>query len=137
MVIFAPSATISGGRWFVGSFEQTLPPIVPRFRTWTSAICAQTSPRIGRARASALSTISVYVVIAPIVSVPSAARSIPFSSSIPLRSTSASGDAARAFITLMIVWPPASARAPSFSASRSIASASDSGRAYSTSRSSM
>ena len=29
-----------------------LPPIVPRFRTWTSAIWAQTSPRIGRARAS-------------------------------------------------------------------------------------
>ena len=53
----APSATISGGRWFVGSFAQMLPPIVPRFRTWTSAICAQTSPRIGRARASALSTI--------------------------------------------------------------------------------
>ena len=34
----APSATSSGGRWFVGSFEQTLPPIVPRLRTWTSAI---------------------------------------------------------------------------------------------------
>ncbi len=49
----APTATISGGRWFVGSFEQTLPPIVPRFRTWTSAIVAQTSPRIGRAFASA------------------------------------------------------------------------------------
>ena len=46
------SATISGGRWLVGSFEQMLPPSVPRFRTWTSAICAQTSPRIGRARAS-------------------------------------------------------------------------------------
>ena len=36
----------------MGSFVQTLPPIVPRFRTWTSAICAHTSPRIGRARAS-------------------------------------------------------------------------------------
>ena len=44
----APSATSSGGRWFVGSFEQTLPPIVPRLRTWTSAICAATSARIGR-----------------------------------------------------------------------------------------
>src|SRR5438876_568508 len=48
----APRATVSGGRWFVGSFEHTLPPIVPRLRTWTSATCAQTSPRIGRARAS-------------------------------------------------------------------------------------
>ena len=65
-MICAPSAASSGGRWFVGSFVQTLPPIVPRFRTCTSAICAQTSPRIGRARASLDSTISVYVVIAPI-----------------------------------------------------------------------
>ena len=40
---------MSGGRWFVGSFEQTFPPIVPRFRTWTSAIVETTSPRIGRA----------------------------------------------------------------------------------------
>ena len=38
IVIRAPTATMSGGRWFVGSFEQTLPPIVPRLRTWTSAI---------------------------------------------------------------------------------------------------
>ena len=52
MVICAPIATINGGRWFVGSLEQTLPPIVPRLRTWTSAIWAQTSPRIGLARAS-------------------------------------------------------------------------------------
>ena len=59
IVICAPSAASSGGRWFVGSFVQTLPPIVPRLRTCTSAICAQTSPRIGRARASLESTISV------------------------------------------------------------------------------
>ena len=52
IVISAPSAASSGGRWLVGSLVQTLPPIVPRFRTCTSAICAQTSPRIGRARAS-------------------------------------------------------------------------------------
>ena len=38
IVSSAPSATISGGRWFVGSFEQTLPPIVPRLRTSGSAI---------------------------------------------------------------------------------------------------
>ena len=31
---------MSGGRWFVGSLVQMLPPIVPRLRTWTSAICA-------------------------------------------------------------------------------------------------
>ena len=52
IVIRASIATISGGRWFVGSLEQMFPPIVPRFRTCTSAIWAQTSPRIGRARAS-------------------------------------------------------------------------------------
>ena len=61
---------MSGGRWFVGSFEQTFPPIVPRFRTWTSAIVAHTSPRIGRAFASAERTSSVYVVIGPIVERP-------------------------------------------------------------------
>src|SRR3954465_7028017 len=132
----APPATMSGGRWLVGSFEQTLPPIVPRFRTWTSAIVAQTSPRIGRAFASAGATRSEEVVIAPIVSVPSPASSIPRSSSSPSRSTSMSGEAARAFITLISVWPPASARAPSFAASSSKASATDPGFAYSTSRSS-
>src|SRR3954452_6769852 len=47
-----------------------------------------------------------------------------------------SGEAARAFITLISVWPPASARAPSSDASSSRASATDRGLAYSTSRSS-
>src|SRR4029453_9501381 len=46
-----------------------------------------------------------------------------------------SGDAARAFMTLISVCPPASARAPSFDASTSKASATDPGFAYSTSRS--
>ena len=46
-------------------------------------------------------TIWEYVVIAPIVSVPSPASSIPRSSSSPFRSTSMSGDAARAFMTLI------------------------------------
>src|SRR3954452_8164100 len=137
IVIRAPTATMSGGRLLVRSFEQTLPPIVPRFRTWTSAIVAQTSPRIGRAFASADCTSSVYVVIAPIVSVPSPASSIPRSSSSPFRSTSMSGDAARIFMTLISVCPPASARAPSFDASSSSASATDPGFAYSTSRSSI
>ena len=109
---------------------------MPRFRTWTSAIVAQTSPRIGRAFASAEAISSEYVVIAPIVSVPSPASSIPLSSPSPFRSTSMSGEAARAFMTLMIVCPPASARAPSFAASSSRASATDPGLAYSTSRSS-
>ena len=134
MVSVASSATISGGRWFVGSLEQTLPPIVPRFRTCTSAIWAQTSPRIGRARASALSTISVYVVIAPTRERRRRRARSPFSSSMPARSTRASGEAARAFMTLTIVWPPASARAPSFDPSRSSASASVQGLAYPTSR---
>ncbi len=62
------------------------------------------------------------------------ARSMPFSSSMRLRSISASGEPARAFITLMSVWPPASARAPSFAARSSTASARDAGRAYPTSR---
>ena len=64
MVIVAPTATRSGGRWLVGSFEQTLPPTVPRFRTWTSAIDEQTSARIGRAFASAEAISSLVVVIA-------------------------------------------------------------------------
>src|SRR5437899_214764 len=72
--------------------------------------------------------------MAPISSVPSAPSSIPLSSSSPPRSTSASGDPARAFITLINVWPPARARAPSFAASSPIASARDDGLAYSTSR---
>src|SRR6476619_3730662 len=50
------------------------------------------------------------------------------------RSTSTSGEPARAFITLTSVWPPASARAPSFAARSSIASPRDAGRAYPTSR---
>src|SRR5690349_1300857 len=128
---------MSGGRWFVGSFEQTLPPIVPRFRTWTSAIVAQTSARIGRALASAEAMSSLHVVIAPIVNVPSPASSIPRSSSSPFRSTSMSGDAARAFMQLISVCPPAGARAPSFDASNSSASATEPGFAYSTSRSSI
>src|SRR5438105_1428082 len=70
------------------------------------------------------------------VSVPSPASSMPFSSASPFRSTSTSGDAARAFITLISVWPPASARAPSCRASSEIAAATDAGFAYSTSRSS-
>src|SRR3954452_5368100 len=74
--------------------------------------------------------------MAPIVSVPSPASSIPFRSVSPFRSTSMSGDAARAFMTLISVWPPASARAPSLAASRLSASATDAGFAYSTSRSS-
>src|SRR3954447_14496903 len=133
MCMVAPSATIRGGRWFVGSFEQTLPPIVPRFRTWTSAICAHTSPRIGRARASADSISSVYVTIAPIDTVPSDARSIPLRSASLLRSMRTSGEAARAFMTLIRVWPPARARAPSCSESRRTASWTLAGRAYSTS----
>src|SRR2546430_3289610 len=48
-----------------------------------------------------------------------------------------SGDAARAFMTLITVCPPASARAPSLDASSSKASATDPGFAYSTSRSSI
>src|SRR5947209_5070405 len=48
-----------------------------------------------------------------------------------------SGDAARAFMTLMSVCPPARARAPSFAASSSSASATEPGFAYSTSRNSM
>src|SRR5436190_2195358 len=108
--------------------------MVPRLRTCTSAIWLQTSPRIGRAFASAEPTSSVYVVIGPIERVPSGARSIPFSSSSPFRSTRTSGEAARAFITLISVWPPARARAPSCSASIASASATDEGFAYSTSR---
>ena len=46
-----------------------------------------------------------------------AATRRPSARSRPFRSTSASGEAARAFITLTSVWPPASARAPSLSAS--------------------
>src|SRR6266567_5860913 len=52
------------------------------------------------------------------------------------RSTSTSGEAARAFITLTSVWPPASARAPSCAESRPTASSTFFGRTYSTSASS-
>ena len=65
----APSATSSGGKWFVGSLTQTLPPIVPRLRIWTSAIVAATSARIGRATSTSDDAISwVFVTIAPISS---------------------------------------------------------------------
>src|SRR6476659_5688585 len=50
---------------------------------------------------------------------------------------STSGDAARAFMTLISVCPPASARAPSCSERRRTASWTLAGRAYSTSRRSM
>src|SRR5258705_13250183 len=59
---------------------------------------------------------------------------MPFNSSMRPRSTSPSGEPARAFITLIRVCPPASARAPSSERSNSIASPSDPGRAYPTSR---
>jgi hypothetical protein len=48
----APSAANSGGRWLVGSLTQTLPPTVPRFCTWRSAIVAATSARMGLAAAT-------------------------------------------------------------------------------------
>src|SRR4051794_31151082 len=59
---------------------------------------------------------------------------MPRSSSRSWRSTSTSGEAARAFMTLIKVCPPASARAPSFAARAVSASSTDCGRAYSTSR---
>ena len=63
----APSAASSGGKWLVGSLTQTLPPIVPRLRIWTSAIVAATSARIGRATSTSDEAISwVFVTIAPI-----------------------------------------------------------------------
>src|SRR3954469_14731805 len=51
---------------------------------------------------------------------------------MPLRSTSTSGAAIRAFITLTSVCPPASARPFGFAASSESASSSEPGRAYST-----
>ena len=130
----ASSATSSGGRWFVGSFEQTLPPIVPRFRTCTSAIIAATSPRIDRAPAASSPISCAYVVIAPISTEPLPRSRTPRSSSRSWRSTRTSGEAARAFITLTSVCPPASARAPSSAASNATASSTVFGRAYCTSR---
>src|SRR5512133_2473226 len=62
---------------------------------------------------------------------------MPLSSSRRLRSTRKSGEAARAFITLISVCPPARARAPSCSERRRTASWTPAGRAYSTSRKSM
>ena len=138
IVNVASSATRSSGRWFVGSLTQTLPPIVPRLRTWTSAIVAATSARIGRATSTSDEPMScAYVTIAPISSIPSDEKPIARSSSRSARSTSTSGAAARAFMTLTSVCPPASARAPSYVASSEIASSTVAGRAYSTSRRSM
>ena len=67
----------------------------------------------------------------------SAENEIVRSSARSARSTSTSGEAARAFITLTSVCPPARARAPSCSERRAIASSTVAGRAYSTSRRSM
>src|SRR5215208_4814939 len=134
IVIVASVATISGGRWFVGSFEQTLPPSVPRFRTCTSAIVDATSARIGRRSATSRDErMSASVAIAPSSSVPSPVALMTVSSSSAARSTSMSGAAARCFITLISVCPPASARALSCSDRSWIASAIPAGRAYSTS----
>ena len=71
------------------------------------------------------------VTIAPSSS-PSSVSRIPRSSGTSLRSTSSSGAAIRAFITLTSVCPPASARAFGFAASSEIASSRERGRAYST-----
>ena len=129
IVIDAPSATRSGGKWLVGSFTQMLPPSVPRFRTWTSATVAATSARIGRVTSTSEERISeVSVAMAPISSVDPETE-IVRSSSSPARSTSTSGEAARCFITLTSVWPPASARAPSCSERRETASSTVAGRA--------
>ena len=129
IVIVAPSATSSGGKWFVGSFTQMLPPSVPRFRTWTSATVAATSARIGRVTSTSEERISDdSVAIAPISSVDPETE-IVRSSASPARSTSTSGEAARCFITLTSVWPPASARAPSCSERRETASSTVAGRA--------
>ena len=57
----APSAARSGGKWFVGSLTQTLPPTVPRLRICTSAIVAATSARIGRATSTSDDAISCVV----------------------------------------------------------------------------
>ena len=45
----------------MGSLTQTLPPTVPRFRIWTSAIVAATSARIGRATSTSDDAISLRV----------------------------------------------------------------------------
>ena len=128
-VIVAPSATSSGGKWFVGSFTQMFPPSVPRFRTCTSATVAATSARIGRVTSTSEERmIDDNVAIAPISSV-DPETAIVRSSSSPPRSTRTSGDAARCFITLSSVWPPASARAPSCSERRETASSTVAGRA--------
>ena len=67
IVKVASSATRSTGKWFVGSLTQTLPPIVPRLRTWTSAIVEATSARIGRATSTSEEPMScAQVTIAPI-----------------------------------------------------------------------
>ena len=58
IVNVAPTAENSGGRWLVGSLTQTLPPTVPRFCTWRSAIVAAISARTGRAAATSGERIS-------------------------------------------------------------------------------
>ena len=58
IVIDAPSATSSGGKWLVGSLTQMLPPSVPRLRTWTSATVRPTSARIGLATSTSDEAIS-------------------------------------------------------------------------------
>jgi hypothetical protein len=138
IVIVESRATISGGRWFVGSFAQTLPPTVPRFRTCTSAIRAATSARIGRTSPTTAEAItSAQATIAPSSSPPSGALSMPLSSPRSPRSTRTSGAASRVFMTLTRVWPPASGRALSCAARRRTASCTEAGRAYSTALSSM
>src|SRR5256885_1177145 len=67
----------------------------------------------GRPGAWAPAPIPGYAAIGPTAGVPSAPCSTPFTPSKPFRSTRTSGEAARAFITLIRVWPPARARAPS------------------------
>ena len=70
IVIVAPSAASSGGKWFVGSLTQMFPPSVPRFLTWTSATVAATSARIGRLTSTSDERmIDDSVAIAPISSV--------------------------------------------------------------------
>ena len=69
-----------------------------------------------------LCAVGAEMTIAPIVTVPSGAKSMPFSSSRPFKSTRTSGEAARAFMTLINVCPPAKARAPSYCPKRRTAS---------------
>ena len=103
----ASSASSRAGMSEAGSAWAIPPPIVPRLRTWRSAIRGSASAMSSSCVTVGSASSCAYVVSAPIASRPSGRARMPRSSSSRPMSISRSGRARRSFMRGSRLWPPA------------------------------